>query len=373
MHSRFLAFLLDPKQNHGLGDRFLNSFLRTVSESTDGTSLPQVFDRVDDAGLHQTTVHTEAHTGDGRIDILLLNQVGQWAMIVENKVWTTEHSEQLDRYYRYVKQNHPDWQVFGVYLTPFADACSHAAYHPFSYRAVCEIVAELLEDQDSTLNPYVWMSMEQYKVMVRRNIVGDSDLAELCQSVYRKHQRAFDMVFQHRFTRQRTIRELLTRLIRGNEKLIYNDRWSNYPAEEYVTFGVRAWDSPALHVAQSYTKTDRILLFSVWSWTSPFPEGVTIYLEIGSGDSHTREKLFNVVKNNRDVFEVTDETQDDIAQIYKRSLLTPDFYENTTNQQREEEIRKQWDEFLDKDLPRIEEALKKETWIWEPEERSDPT
>jgi hypothetical protein len=46
MHSRFLAFLLDPRQNHGLSDLFLRSFVQKCSESTDKNSLP----RVDDDG-----------------------------------------------------------------------------------------------------------------------------------------------------------------------------------------------------------------------------------------------------------------------------------------------------------------------------------
>lgn len=41
MHSRFLAFLLDPKRNHGLGDLFLRSFLRNCSEFINGDSPSQ--------------------------------------------------------------------------------------------------------------------------------------------------------------------------------------------------------------------------------------------------------------------------------------------------------------------------------------------
>ncbi len=48
MHSRFLAFLLDPSQSHGLGDLFLKRFSQKVSESSDKVSLPEDFDRADD-------------------------------------------------------------------------------------------------------------------------------------------------------------------------------------------------------------------------------------------------------------------------------------------------------------------------------------
>src|SRR5215212_790172 len=57
MHSRFLAFLLDPGQNHGLGDLFLEGFLRKCTESAEGYSLPRVGDH--EGSLGQTTVRTE--------------------------------------------------------------------------------------------------------------------------------------------------------------------------------------------------------------------------------------------------------------------------------------------------------------------------
>jgi hypothetical protein len=369
MHSRFLAFLLDPKQNHGLGTSFLRRFLLRVSETATRTSLPPVFDSPGEHDLTRITVHTEVPTDDGRIDILLLDESNRWALIIENKIRSTEHHDQLNRYYRFVKDSHPGWTVLGIYLTPYGDVPLRSedkdSYLPLSYRTVCEVISDALRNEGTDLDPAVRFSIEHYTDMVRENIVGDSEVAEMCQSLYRKHRQAFDLVFQHRFSRQVMIRELLMRLITENENLTFNDRWTGYPAEEYVTFGVKEWDTPALRVAQDYTKTDRILLFSVWSWAAPFPDGVTIYLEVGPGQSETRSKLLKMAKNDAGVFEVSGDSRDDITQIHKRVLLGPEFYENTTNDQREREIRRQWGRFLDEDLPHIEAALKKEAWIWD--------
>ena len=58
----------------------------------------------------------------------------------------------------------------------------------------------------------------------------------------------------------------------------------------------------------------------------------------------------------------------DYPKLFKRIFLTPEHYEECSDSEREQEIRRQWGEFLEKDLPRIEAALKKETWIWEPVE-----
>jgi hypothetical protein len=40
-------------------------------------------------------VHTEFVTADGRIDILLLNHIEKWAVIIENKIGTGEQHDQL--------------------------------------------------------------------------------------------------------------------------------------------------------------------------------------------------------------------------------------------------------------------------------------
>jgi PD-(D/E)XK nuclease superfamily len=195
MHSRFLAFLLDPRQNHGLGDHFLGGFLRKCSESTDGDSLPQIADH--DGGLGKTTVQTEVYTGDGRIDILILNESEGWAVIVENKIWTTEHSDQLERYYRFVKRTYRGCQVRGIYVTPFGATPTHKRYLPLSYGAV---------SARSWIASWPSEALPQARTlgcpcsttdMVRRHIVGDSEVARLCQEIYQKHKRAFNLIIEH--------------------------------------------------------------------------------------------------------------------------------------------------------------------------------
>jgi hypothetical protein len=51
--------------------------------------------------------------------------------------------------------------------------------------------------------------------------------------------------------------------------------------------------------------------------------------------------------------------------LYRRTFLTGKSLDKLSVEEREGEIRKQWRKFLDKDLPRIEAALKQETWIWD--------
>lgn len=59
--------------------------------------------------------------------------------------------------------------------------------------------------------------------------------------------------------------------------------------------------------------------------------------------------------------------------IYHRPILKPEVYDKLTRQEREEKIHKHWVTFIKQDLPQIDAALKEEAWIWDPDQRSDPT
>ena len=363
MHSRFLAFLLDPQRNHGLGTSFLEGFLRMVSKSAEGASLPS-FDITDSWNLDSTRVRTEVYTGDGRIDILLVNEAGKWVMIIENKVWTTEHHDQLDRYYRFVKKNHPGWRVQGLYLTPSGSAPSHRMYVPFSYRAVCEMMDGVLEDRGPSFSPDVRMSIRHYVQMLRRNIVGDPEIARLCQQIYQKHKRAFDLIIEHRPDPRVDIQNLLTRLINDTDGLVHKGQ----AGKRYVAFRPSEWETPAaLNAGEDKLGFIRFLFVSD-------PDSLTLYLQVTPGDEEVRRRLYEMGHKDESLFnDLVDPETNNYPNLYHRTFLGPEFYEEASDSEREQEIRKQWSEFIENDLPRMQAIMKQETWIREPVEEDDPT
>jgi hypothetical protein len=69
MHSRFLSFLLDPRQNHGFGDCFLKRVLRQALASTDNTSLPAI-ENLEEIDLNQTVViYLTQHSASCRLHL----------------------------------------------------------------------------------------------------------------------------------------------------------------------------------------------------------------------------------------------------------------------------------------------------------------
>lgn len=84
LHSRFIAYLLNPEGNHGMGNKFLELFVQSVLQ-------------IDGFDCTNCVVQTEYKD----IDILIYNN--EQAVIIENKIYAGDQDRQLERYYNEIK------------------------------------------------------------------------------------------------------------------------------------------------------------------------------------------------------------------------------------------------------------------------------
>jgi PD-(D/E)XK nuclease superfamily len=208
-HSDFLAFLLDPRQNHSLEDIFVKQLLQKALLAAEDIDIPITPLDLDIWDLRQAYVQREWLN----IDILLLDDKYKLALIIENKIGSKEHSKQLQRYYKDIQRHYPNYSIVGLYLTPEGDQPTENTYISVSYNLICTILEDLVKSRGSTLKTEVLIVINHYTSMLRRHIVSDSEIADLCRSIYFKHQRALDLIYEHRPDRQTTIQKELENLI----------------------------------------------------------------------------------------------------------------------------------------------------------------
>jgi PD-(D/E)XK nuclease superfamily len=356
-HSAFLAYLLDATQNHGLGDAFPRRLLQKALASANTSPVPLSPVDLDVWSLNELVVLREWHS----IDILLLDEPHHLAVIIENKIDSSEHSDQLRRYLELVKQYFPEWNILGLYLSPEGDAPSHEAYIPIDYLAVCETVERLIESRSSTVSGDVRILMAHYAQMLRRHIVAESEIAELCRRIYRKHQRALDLIYEYRPDQQASIRQTLEELVQKSEGLTLD-----HSSKSYVLFAPTGWDKSAeLKSGGGWTPSGRILLFEFLN----SPDRLLLRLYIGPGPVATRQRLFEMAKAHPSPFRLASKS---LGQkwnsIYSGTFLTSKDYEDATDEQLAEEIGKHWKNFVDHVLPAISDVLRQEHWLWQPVE-----
>ena len=147
-HSRVIAWLLDPRGSHGLGETFLRSFLREAAVSASSTGIDTIGAAdIDSWELSHAVVFKERHY----IDILVMDETNRYVCPIENKIGSGEHSDQLSRYMKVVERSYGHLKPLPVFLTPGGIQPEKRAdaerYAPLSYGKVAEIISHLLKDQ----------------------------------------------------------------------------------------------------------------------------------------------------------------------------------------------------------------------------------
>lgn len=349
-HSDFLGFLLDPSQNHGLGDEFARRLLQKVLIAAGEHHLHVSPIDLDVWDLNDLVVLREWQN----IDILLLEENHKLAVIIENKIGSAEHSNQLERYFQTVKEHYPDWMPLGIYLTPEGEMPTHPAYLPTDYTTVCKIVERITESRESTLGADVRTLMTHYTQMLRRHIVSESEIADLCRRIYRKHQQALDLIYEHRPDQQAEIREMLERVVIKTPGLVLD-----HCSKSYIRFMPKEWDVQTLK-GEGWMASGRMLLFEFYN----LPDRLKLNLVLGPGSQETRQKLFDMARVRAPFKTASRALSQKWNNLYGKPFLKPSDYDDADNEQLEKEIQKHWAEFLSNDLPKIMDAIKEETWIW---------
>jgi hypothetical protein len=350
-HSDFLAFLLDPSQSHGLGDIFLKRLLKRVLIGHTNPPLSAV--EIDVADLHDAVVWREWR----HIDILILDPTTKLVCVIENKVGSTEHSDQLRRYRETVQGEFPDHSKVFVYLTPEGDTPSDETYIPFDYRQVAELIDAIRKARESTLGPDVSTLMEHYTAMLGRHIVSESEIAELCQKIYRRHKQALDLIFEHRPDLQWELSGHLTQLIAEG---CSHDLVQDHIGKSNIRFALSEWDKvPAQLSGQGWTGSERVLRFEFGNRS----DQLRLILVIGPGPDSVRRAIFQTVKKHPQVFRGgRKRLATKWTTAYVRRFLAKRDYEDADLETLIDKVRKQWQQFLNQDLPAIRECIAQVEW-----------
>lgn len=200
-HSNMLSWLLSPSENHGLGDSILRGFIQCVA-----TAFPEDMDVFDTLLMdcYDFNIQREWHN----IDILAVSSNEKFVFCIENKIYSGEHDNQLNRYRKIIEDTYPDYNKMYVYLSPEGVEASEPDYWcSMSYQDVLDIIenarmkVKLLLDVDLLINNYV--------EAVRRDIVGDERLVQICAEIYAKHKKALDLIFENRPDRALEVANIL--------------------------------------------------------------------------------------------------------------------------------------------------------------------
>lgn len=213
-HSAFLAWLLDPNKPHGLGSSVLNKFIerlftydiathKTVVK-TNREIIGNALNRVDYI-LTDSFIKVETEKvlckPESRIDIFIASPKAETVIVIENKVFSGQHDDQLNRYESEVA-NHPEYckykKVF-VFLTPNGDLPYDDDWCVFGYDEILSIVKEIKNELPrGGASAKLKILLEDYMELVDTQILkGNKELRALCKEIRRDHSEAIEILMNY--------------------------------------------------------------------------------------------------------------------------------------------------------------------------------
>jgi hypothetical protein len=343
-HSDFLAFLLDPRQPHGLGDRFLKRFLQRALDEYSG-QVPVTPIEIELHSLDQMFPYRERQN----IDILLLDEANRIAVIIENKIGSGEHSGQLQRYRETVHRQYPSWKIIPIFLSPDGVSPTDDHFLAFDYGAISEIVLSLAESRRTNLEPEVYSLLHHYARLLRRYVVEDSEIADLCRQIYAKHQRAIDLILEHRPGDRETRNAFIEDLIAQTNQIIEDEH-----SKSGVRFIPQMWDLPELRDSEGFTATGRILLFEFTSRQ----KSLTLALVVGPGDPELRNAIIEAGRAAGHPFRLSAKPGPVWTRLYSEPVLKERDFDRLSLEQQQDRIRRFWGQFTSVTLPAMIASLR---------------
>lgn len=360
-HSDFLAFLLNPQERHRLGTTFVQQFLQATLRLAEGdgpvTPVDLSLGEFDDLQVFREWQF---------IDILLLDETNRLAVIIENKVGSSEHSQQLQRYWRLVQQRFPGFSILGLFLTPDGREPTDERYLPIDYALIHNLINELTATRSSTMGADVTILLHHYGQMLRRHIMPDSDIAQLAQRIYKKHHRALDLIFEHRPDLQADLRSFLENMIAETPGMILEDS-----TKTYIRCCPDAWETPLLRRGNGWVSSNRMLLLEFVN----SPGRLFVKVTIGPGPQPLRKQLVELAVANVPPFSISERRaasiQGSYKTIYSYDILNANDYEGTTLEDLTPKVQRKWENFVENALPKLTAVLQAANWLWVDEVRGE--
>lgn len=357
-HSRLLAYLLDSRRSHGLGSALARALLQVVAPR-----LAEPLD-VDTLRLDDLRVQREW----SNIDILIESPADRLAVIIENKVDSDEHSDQLARYYQILRTARPDWRIVGVFLTlrgtPPAGEADQERYAPLGYSDLAAALTNLNPGPHADSDAVTLL--RHYARFIRSTLVPEPDheQAALARRLYMDHRGAIDAMHQARDARMgvidRFIGELLTTTMKDQPGLLTIDKaYRNDERPRWHTrFAPPEWYRPELQVSNNWNRTGLVLIFDLMH----APNEIHLALTVGPARRHEklRRQLYELAQQRvGKLSPAWSDPENTWFNIYTRFLIRPeaDYFASYSDEAIFTAIREGWEAFLADDLPVIRETI----------------
>jgi len=190
-HSNFLAFILDPAESHGQSQLFLQALLMDLLKAAPPGLRPLSPIQIDGAELRGVEVRREWNN----VDLLITCRDPSFVIVVENKLGSSEHSDQLGRYKDVIHRNFPDARPLYVFLTPDRSEPSEEEWLPYSYLDLYRVLSRVRATNENSIGDEVLVFLDHYLNLIGTRFMNDPTIDELCKRIHKNHRQALQLIW----------------------------------------------------------------------------------------------------------------------------------------------------------------------------------
>lgn len=327
-HSNFLGWLLDPKETHGLGDFFLKEFLKKIlyeNKVCKKYNCPTIFD-IDCWDLSNIELRREYRN----IDLLIIDEENKFVFVIENKIWTSQHDDQLTRYREIVEDEFADseYKKLFVYLKPKAEQIEEP-YIYVSYKAVIEVLKLLLDTKCDKMSSEIYTAIKHYKEMIERDIMNEDEIKKICKRIYSNHKKAIDLINKHNSDTVKDIAEILQEIIEEQQDWKPQDSCNSI-----IRFITKKLDKMELKYAYNYVASNQVLIFELMNNKN----NLSLDIVVGQVQDKDKEKKKELCQSISEKIQNSKKTEfnKNWAHIASFNILSSDDYDRILDMSKEE-------------------------------------
>ena len=349
-HSALLAWLLNPSGSHGLRDFFLRAFLLEAAAAgrDRGIDIKSPLE-VDGWTFRDIEVLREHRD----TDILLIARTDGFICLIENKIGSGEHSDQLDRYLNMVEEEYGELDPIPIYLTPDGmeperdrDA---ARYVPVDYGRIAGLIDRVLTMRGSTVSPSVASFLEQYSRVLRRHIVATKDnkdtIEERAYQIYKNHREAIDLIIKAQSTSAYSVCKVIEDAMKRYVADLPEDHHGGNTIRRYHTPCLEK--IPELMECGEWTASRRMVL---WEFIYRTNDRVDLFLKFGPGSEETRSRLSQLGRPSRKLSRH--------HQIFRKTILDKSDFEPFDSESAALKVKKSLEDFFRDDYWGLVNAIR---------------
>jgi hypothetical protein len=170
------------------------------------------------------------------IDLFISCQQPPFVVVIENKVDSKEHSNQLSRYQAMMKHHFPDHRPLYVYLTPQGEEPSEGDWVSYSYSDIYRVLSRVRTTYNNAIGEDVVVFLNHYLNLIGTRFMNDAKIDELCQRIYKNHRNALNLIFER-------VGNPASGVLAEAEMVLREDpRWHIfYRASKHIDFVPRDW------------------------------------------------------------------------------------------------------------------------------------